>query len=215
MTFQISKPSNAKTIVPSGTHLAYCYGIVDMWSQETTYKKVLSIKKQLNFMFEFPHALISVDGVEIPMTKQKTFTNSFTDSSNLVKVIRLRVPGVNEDFDLASLIGKAVMITIIHDENENGKYAAISSIVAAPLSLEIPGYKTKNEHICLNLLDKETIAKEMGKLANYKRLSETVMGSPEYQSLFAVTDIFHDNEVSEKVSKDLKGTSTKYERVLE
>ena len=143
-TSDMEKPDPIET----GVHLATCYGVFDIGTQEYVYngKKVSS--RKVIFVFEVPDARIEIekDGKKenLPRAISEEYTVSLNKKSNLRPALeswRGR-PFTEEElqgFDLFSVLGAPCMLNINHDVTKNGyPYAFIQSIVPLVKGMEKP-----------------------------------------------------------------------------
>ena len=128
--------------VSAGVHFAICTQLIDLGTQNTTFKGAESRKRQVYIKFEIPDERVEWDKdgkhYEGPATVGRTFTNSIGEKSNLRPFLegwRGKAFSKEEEdgFELTSIVGKVCQIGVVHDVGANGKtYTNISSVL--PLS---------------------------------------------------------------------------------
>ena len=127
MSIIISESTKTKReLIPSGTHIARCYSMVHIGTQEFEYQGEKKKANKIRLTFELPHELRIFDGVEKPLSIQKEFTLSLHEKSNLRKDLeswrgKSFTPKELANFDITKLIGVPCNVSIIHKETNNGK----------------------------------------------------------------------------------------------
>lgn len=119
------------TPVPAGTHVARCFGVVSLGTQQSA-NFPASFKVMLNF--ELPDELIEIEGKPTPMTISKEYTLSLSEKANLRRDLegwrgRQFTPEELKGFDVAKVCGSPCILTVVHKTSGKGTvYAAITSI---------------------------------------------------------------------------------------
>lgn len=161
---------------PSGTHVAACYQVVELGTQQTPFKDDITGEPkylpQVRLGFEIPAEKMK-DGRAF--TIQQTYTLSGGKNAALRKLLeswRGR-PFTKEElstFDIGKLVGVGCLLGIVH----NGDYANISSILALPKGQVAPKSENYPVHFSLSEFDNAT----------FESLSQAVRDkiekSPEY-----------------------------------
>jgi hypothetical protein len=122
---------------PAGSHVARCYGVIDLGTQQHSYNNETWASRDVRLSFELPTELMS--GCYNPDVKGKPFSVHITLKQSLHSKAKMR--GLLEGwrgkkfdkesadkFDPAKLVGATCRITLV----ENGDYVNIASI--SPLS---------------------------------------------------------------------------------
>jgi hypothetical protein len=135
--------------VPEGLHLARCYRIVDLGTQESTYLGQVRTQKKLMIQFEVHgdddkgFALITRAGE--PMSISKNYTRSIGENATLRQDLtswrnKAFTPEELEKFELENLLGVWGMISVIKTISENGKaYTNINTITPVPAAMKKNG----------------------------------------------------------------------------
>ena len=159
MSIRISESTKTKReLIPSGTHIARCYSMVHIGTQEFEYQGEKKKANKIRLTFELPHELRIFDGVEKPLSIQKEFTLSLHEKSNLRKDLeswrgKSFTPKELANFDITKLIGVPCNVSIIHKESNTGKeFAFISNISSLSKGVEAPGQI--NDSFEFNFTDK-------------------------------------------------------------
>lgn len=123
--------------VPTGTHIAICFRIVDIGTQPNT---GYGEKHKLVINWELPHERIQYDGKDAPMVLSKIYSLSLNKKASLRKDLvawrgRDFTAAELEGFELKAILGKACQVTVTH--NEEGR-AKVDSVVGLPKGMN-PG----------------------------------------------------------------------------
>lgn len=163
--------------VPEGTHLATCYRVIDLGTQETSFEGQKSTKRQVMLSWELPKELMS-DGR--PFTIHKTFTLSSSEKATLRKTLESwRGQKFTDEelgkFNIGVLIGIPALISIVHAPGKDGNnYANISSVTRIMKGMTAEPLINTPVHFDLEKFD----AAEYGKLSDSLRAK--ISKSPEY-----------------------------------
>lgn len=134
--------------VPTGMHLARCYRIIDLGTQESTYMG--AVKKLHKVMLSFE--VHSEDGQGKPtktsggdpMTVSKNFTVTLQDKSTLRKDLQtwrgrdFTTEELN-GFELKNVLGHWAMISVVETENNGQTYTNIANINPVPAAMKKSG----------------------------------------------------------------------------
>lgn len=134
----LNAPSNSngpRVIPPAGMHIARCYAIIDLGTQNTSWQGQPKQVPQVQFSFELPSQLHVFDqnkGPQ-PMSVHQTYTLSSGDRAKLPKVLKTwgkmtKDPVITADF-IKVYLGKFCTITVEHrpsTKNPNEVYANIA-----------------------------------------------------------------------------------------
>lgn len=133
---------------PQGTHLAICNMVVDLGKQRGEYQGVANIKHKVFIRWELPHerfAWTDKEGrdQEGPRVISKTYTVSLHENSALRADLvgwrgRNFTPEEEEAFDIANLLEKPCMVTVVHNEKGGKTYANVQSVSGVPKGMEKP-----------------------------------------------------------------------------
>lgn len=130
--------------VPQGVHMARCYRVIDLGTQETNYQGELKAQRKILIGWE----LFGEDeaGAELviddkPMTISKRYTLSLSRNARLradLESWRGRAFTDQElrGFDVANLLGAYCMVNVTHDSRDGKTYSNIASISPVPAMLK-------------------------------------------------------------------------------
>jgi hypothetical protein len=133
---------------PQGTHLAICNMVVDLGKQRGEYQGVPNVKHKVFIRWELPHERLTWtdrDGVERegPRVVSKTYTVSLHENSALrADLVGWRgrdfTPEEEVAFDIANLLGKPCMLTVVHKTSNGKTFANVQSVSGVPKGMEKP-----------------------------------------------------------------------------
>ena len=179
--------------VPEGTHLARCYRIVDLGTQESTYLGQVKTQRKVMIQFEVHgddengFALITRAGE--PMSISKNYTLSIGENARLRQDLtswrgKAFTPEELKGFELKNLLGVWGMISVIKTIGENGKeYTNINTITPVPAVVKkngLPSYFNEAKIFSIDNPDMELFAT----FSDYLRAK--IEGSPEWRGRSAV-----------------------------
>jgi len=139
LTFN-TKPKSDFQIPPAGAHLARLYRIVDLGTQETTFKGEKKWVPQVLLTFELIFEKME-DGK--PLIISSTYTMSLGEKSKMRQIVRSLTGTALTDetasgFNLSELIGKVATVTVIHKTGRDGRDRAyIQDVGAVPKGTKI------------------------------------------------------------------------------
>lgn len=134
------------TPVPAGMHLARCYRIVDLGTQEVTYKGDTKFQHKVMLQFEVHgeddsgKPLVTDKGE--PMSISKNFTLSLGEKATLRSDLeawrgRAFTPEELQGFNIEKLLGVWAMLAISKETGQDGKqYTNIKNINPVPKALK-------------------------------------------------------------------------------
>jgi len=176
------------TPVPQGMHLARCYRVIDLGTQESTYlgtvKKLPKVMLQFEVHGEDENGDPIVTGKGEPMSISKNFTLSLAEMATLRKDLQTwRGKEFTEiekkGFEVKNVLGAWAMISVIKAMGNNGKeYTNIAAIMSVPPAIKKAGMpKGHNE---LKLF--EIAEPDMALFDSFSSgLKEKIQKSPEWQ----------------------------------
>lgn len=179
---------------PAGTHLAVCYRVIDLGTQQGSYMGKPNEKHKVLVSWELPEEKMK-DGR--PFTISQRYTWSMSDKAILRKHLEAWRGKAFTDadfgpsgFNIKNIIGVGCLLTITHTDKEGKSYANISSIGKLMKGMQTP--PLVNETAYLWLHPDHWSPEVFHKLSG--GLQETIMKSPEYRQ---VVNGYDDTPVSD------------------
>jgi len=177
------------TPVPQGMHLARCYRVVDLGTQETSYQG--KVKNLAKVMLQFEVHGEDESGKPIvtdkgePMSISKNFTLSLGEMATLRKDLqtwrgREFTPEELRGFELKNVLGAWAMISVIKAMGTNGKeYTNIAAILSVPPAIKKAGLPNPHNELKIFSIDEAdtTLFDSFS-----KSLKEKIEKSPEWQA---------------------------------
>lgn len=132
-------------LAPEGTHIARCYGFVDLGTQQVEFQGESKLQEKCLLSWELPNALIEEEG-ELkgkPYGVSRRFTTSIHPKSALRPLLeswrgKQFTPEEELGFDLLNVVGVPCMINVGHEERNGKTYANVNSVMALPKGTVCP-----------------------------------------------------------------------------
>lgn len=175
--------------VPPGMHLARCYRIIDLGTQESTYMGNIKHVPRVLFQFEVHsedsqgQLLLTSSGE--PMTVAKTFTLSLAEKATMRRDLQTwRGKEFTKEelrgFELKNVLGQWAMITVAENESNGKTYTNIANINPVPATIKKNGLpEGKNELKLFSIEDADLDLFET--FSDY--LKDRIRKSPEWERL--------------------------------
>ena len=189
MSFIVESNKEFK-LVPQGTHLARCYRIIDLGTQQTEWQGQEKFLRKIMVAWEIhgeddTGQPIKTDEGE-PMAIFKNYTLSWSENSNLRKDLQAwrGAPWTDQEairFDLKNILGQWCMISVVHRPGANGKtYANVWGLTPVPGVIKRQGMPDPyNDVQIFRLADPD-----WGLFDTFgKGLKAKIESSPEYQAI--------------------------------
>ena len=180
-----SVDTNKKELVASGTHIARCYSMTHIGTQNFEYQGESKKSNRIRLGFELPHEIRDFNGEDRPLVISKEFTLSLHEKSNLRKDLeswrgKAFTTKERNNFDITDLLGVECNLSIIHKESNSGKsFAYISNISKLSKGVECPALI--NELFEFNFTDKFDKAWLEDKAPEW--IKEQIKSSDEYKAI--------------------------------
>ncbi len=118
---------------PVGTHIGRCIKIIDIGTHHGEYQGEPTVRSQVIVQFELPNETEEIMGEQKPLIVSKFYTNSLSEKANLRKDLQAwRGKAFTAEellrFDLANILGKAAMVTVVHNEKGKAKVVGVSGL---------------------------------------------------------------------------------------
>jgi hypothetical protein len=133
-----------KELISSGTHIARCYSMICIGTQNFEYQGESKKSNRIRLIFELPHEIREFNEEKKPLVITKEYTLSLHEKSNLRKDLeswrgQAFTSKELNSFDLTKLLGIPCNLSIIHKESNSGKpFAFISNISKLSKGVECP-----------------------------------------------------------------------------
>lgn len=146
LTFKASAGSGDFKSVPAGSHIAVCNLVADLGLQPGS-GMYPSPKHQVYIRFEVPAERVQYerDGKQLdgPVVIGNVYTASMHEKANLRKSLegwrgRKFTDEEAERFDVASILGKPCMLSVIQNEKNGKIYSNIAGISSLPKGIAAP-----------------------------------------------------------------------------
>lgn len=165
---------------PAGAHIAVCYRVVDLGTQDTTYMGQAKRQHLILISWELANERMS-DGR--PFSVSKRYTYSSSPKANLRKDLESWRGRPFEDwefgeFDIGKLLGAGCMLNVVHEQKGENVYTNIAAIMRLPKGTPAP--HPTNPMLCFSLFDRPFDYQGFGTLS--ERLQEVIKRAPEYQA---------------------------------
>ena len=177
------------TPVPPGMHLARCYRVIDLGTQNSTYLGVVTKKPKVMFQFEVHseddagNPIVTAKGE--PMSISKNFTLSLVERATLRKDLqtwrgREFTQAELNGFELKAVLGVWAMISVIKAMgNDGNEYTNISAIMPVPLAIKRGGMPQGHNDLKEFSIDEP----DMELFSTFSSgLKEKIQKSPEWQA---------------------------------
>jgi len=177
------------TPVPPGMHLARCYRVIDLGTQNSTFLGVVTKKPKVMFQFEVwgeddaGNSIVTAKGE--PMSISKNFTLSLVEKATLRKDLqtwrgREFTQQELNGFELKNVLGVWAMISVIKAMgNDGNEYTNISAIMPVPLSIKRGGMPQGHNDLKEFSIDEP----DMELFSTFSNgLKEKIQKSPEWQA---------------------------------
>ena len=171
---------------PAGTHVAICYRVIDLGTQQVEWQGSIKHQRKVLISWELPDEMMD-DGR--PFTVNQRYTLSSHEKSKLRKDLESWRGKKFTDadfgpggFDIKNIIGKACLLSIVHNEKDGKVYANINSVSAVPKGMAGQAPKPVNGTMYFSLADKPLDAATFDKLT--EGVKTAIKLSPEYSEHF-------------------------------
>lgn len=172
--------------IPAGTHIARCYLIADLGTQETTFQGEIKQQRKIVFAFETPGKLMESGK---PFAISETFTASIGSKAKLRNVLENWkgspfTPQEEAGFNPEYFLNRPCFISVVHETSQKtGKtYANIGAVMQIPEGVSAPTGINAPVYFMLDEYTDESFSYLPEWIQNKVKLS------PEYQAIIAGKD---------------------------
>ena len=161
---------------PAGTHAARITTVADLGVQKMSWQGQERQGPRLGITFELSHKKTK-DGA--PFAVFERLSLSLHEASKLYGVCQAALGQVPEEGDPQALLGRPVLVTIVHRESGTRVFANVSDVTAVPEGMDVPKTETPLLYFDLDKPDPATFAKLP---ALFRKLIEERVRPPENDS---------------------------------
>ena len=170
---------------PEGNHLAVCYEVIDLGTQETTWEGETKRQRKIWIGWETTSEQME-DGRPFVIGRRYTFSSH--EKSTLRKDLESwRGKKFTDEeiakFDIKSLIGCACFLNVVHSTKGDRTYANITTVAALPKGTATPELVNPKTYVSLDLSEYQP---EMMNLIS-ERMAKVVKSSPEWKNANAAS----------------------------
>jgi len=189
MSFVVRASESTFKPVPPGTHLARCYRIVDLGTQETNHQGKVNHQRKLMIQWEVHgqdddgYALVTKAGE--PMSISKNYTVSLGEKARLRQDLitwrgKAFTPEELKGFELKNLLGVWCMLSVVETPGNDGKtYSNVNAITPVPAVVKKNGLPQHFNSIGIFSIENP----DMQLFETFSdHLKAKIMGSPEWAS---------------------------------
>lgn len=187
-------------LCPAGTHLAVCYRVIDLGTQDSTYQGQVKCQRKVLISWELPDEKMA-DGR--PFSISQRYSWSMSEKATLRKHLESwrGLPFQDRDFgpegfNIKNILGKGCLLTVTHTERGDKQYANIAAVGKMMKGMQAP--PPTNELTYLWLHPAHWSDAVFGKLS--QGLQGVIMQSPEYKSV--VMGLEHQPTGSDDFARD-------------
>jgi hypothetical protein len=144
MAIKAKKKEYEAILAPEGTHIANLIQVIHIGTLNKEFKGKPKKSDTVRLTFELTDELYVFDEKkgEEPFVVSREFALSWSDKSNL-KPFVIAMTGKDlrdtDEYDIANLLGKGFMVSVVHEEAKNGNiYANIKAATSLPKKTVAP-----------------------------------------------------------------------------
>lgn len=171
-------------LAPAGTHMAVCYRVIDLGTQQTTFNGQAKTAHKILISWELPDEKME-DGR--PFTVSNRYTWSMSEKATLRKHLESwrGVPFQERDFgpqgfNIKNILGKACLLTITHTESGDRQYANIAAVSKLMRGMQPPQPTNPLTYLWLH---RDYWSEEVFHTLGHG-LQGVIMKAPEYKALY-------------------------------
>ena len=167
--------------IPEGMHVARCYSIIDLGTQEIEWEGEKKLQRKIYVTFEIPSIMkeFKEGEGEKPQVIGKKYTLSFHENARLTRDLTSWLSSKKLEGDMAYwldeyVVGTECMLNVIHNVYKEKTYANIETITPLPTSIKCPKQINPSMNFDLQVFD----AKKYAILPEW--IQKIIVESPEY-----------------------------------
>jgi len=172
--------------VPAGSHIARCFSVADLGTQTTNGQYGITTNRKIRLAWEIfgedennEPLTMDIDGKQMPMTINKTYTLSLGEKASLRKDLsawrgRDFTPEELQGFNVTSVLGVYCMLNVTVSDSNGKTYSNVAGISPLHKSMAKPEPVHKNQIFDLDDIDMAIFN------SFHEKLQEYIKGSPEW-----------------------------------
>lgn len=190
------------TPVPSGTHVARCYQMIELGTITEPYLGEMKTSKKVRIGWELPLETKEFKQGEgqKPYVISKDFTLSMHEKATLRKFLESwRGKAFTEEdakkFDITKLIGAPCMMSVVEEAKEGKSYSKISNVSTMPKGMVCPDQVNETFVLSYDAFDFDKfntlpkfIKEKMEKSVEFKKISDVVHSNEHTKKLASMND---------------------------
>lgn len=140
---KLSDAKSQRPLTPAGTHLAFCYSVVDLGThtEEGQYGKKTNRKIRVSWELPEERAVFDPSKGEQPYSISKTYNFTMGEKSTLRRDLeawrgKSFTPKEMDEFELRKIVGTSCMVTVKHADKGGTTYDNVDSVTSVPRSLK-------------------------------------------------------------------------------
>lgn len=170
---------------PAGTHLAVCYRVIDLGTQQVDWQGETKQQHKLMLSWELPDEKMD-DGRPFSISQRYTFSShekarfrQDLEAWRGAKFTEADLAGPPNGFHVRKLLGVPCLLTVVHNVKQGKTYANISAVTKIMKGMQAP--PLVNEKVYFSLEPAEYSQDVFDKLSS--GLRAVIEKSPEYQEI--------------------------------
>lgn len=183
--------------VPPGVYVARCFSLIDMGTQLSDGQYGQKEQHKIRIGFEVfgeddqgAPLTVVLDGKEMPLTINKTYTLSLHEKAGLRKDLaawrgRDFTDEEAKGFDISKLLNVYCMLNVTTSENNGKTYTNIAGITPLPQALKNAKPEAVHELVAFDLDNPDWSVFQ----GFHEKLQETIKQSPEFAQAISMADV--------------------------
>jgi hypothetical protein len=183
--------------VPPGVYVARCFSLIDMGTQLSDGQYGQKEQHKIRIGFEVfgeddqgAPLTVVLDGKEMPLTINKTYTLSLHEKAGLRKDLaawrgRDFTDEEAKGFDISKLLNVYCMLNVTTSENNGKTYTNIAGITPLPQALKSAKPEAVHELVAFDLDNPDWSVFQ----GFHEKLQETIKQSPEFAQAISMADV--------------------------
>ena len=183
MKLPAEQTGGQKELTPEGNHVAVCYEVIDLGTQEVTYLDEVKQQRKVRIGWELSGELME-DGRPFVISRRYTFSSH--EKSTMRRHLeawrgrKFKPEDFGEGgFDIRKLIGVGCMLQVVHNTKQDRTFANVQSVGSLPKGMPAP--ELVNQPVYFSLETGEFDSTVLASLPDW--MQEIIRKSPEFAAL--------------------------------